>query len=222
MKQAKSTNKTTAELLKEAATVLFGKYGYEGTSVRLIAANAGVSAGQITKLFGSKENLFNEIVMDIYSSACKDYEPIIGEYEYLKRAGLCTEEAVWGLIERIIDMQISFTFDQERTNRTQIIKVQTLNHEMMRTSARLVSLTKDKIENTLAELFREVFKQKRRLHCVSISRAVNGAIVSFSEHPDLLLDEVLTSEYMPQSKQWLQEYIKDYIMDSLRLEAQRE
>ena len=37
MRKPKSSGKTTAELLKEAAISLFGQYGYEGTSVRLIA-----------------------------------------------------------------------------------------------------------------------------------------------------------------------------------------
>lgn len=221
MRRVRTSDKTAAELLKEAATTLFGKYGYEGTSVRMIAQKAGLSAGQITANFGSKENLFNEIVMDVYTSACKDYDPIIGEYEYLKREGRCTQEDVWRLIEKIVDMQISFTLERDCVNRVQIMKIQSLNDENMRTSARLVQLTKNKIETTMADLLHEVFRQKRHLHCITISRAVNGAIVSFAEHPELLLDEVLKGSQMPQSKQWMQEYIKDYIMDSLRLEAQR-
>ena len=48
MRKANTTGKTTAERLKEAAVSLFGKYGYEGTTVRHIAKKAGVTAGQIT------------------------------------------------------------------------------------------------------------------------------------------------------------------------------
>lgn len=71
-------------------------------------------------------------------------------------------------------------------------------------------------------MLRDVFRQKKTLHAKTISRAVNGAIVSFAEHPELLYDEVLSSSYMPQSKEWMRGYIKNYIMDSLRLEARKE
>lgn len=212
--------KTTAELLKETAVRLFGTYGYEGTSVRLIAKHAGVSAGQITVHFGSKENLLNEIVMDMYTATCRDYDPIIGEYEYLKRRGLCTEEAVWRLIGRIVDLQIGFALDEKNLFAVQIMNVHIFS-ERNRTSTKLAQLTKSKIEDTLAALLREVFRQKKTLHAKTISRAVNGAIVSFAEHPDLLYNEVLESRYMPRTREWMEGYIRHFIMDGLRLEAER-
>ena len=43
MRKQRSTDKTTAQLLKEAATKLFARYGYEGTTVREIARLAGVT-----------------------------------------------------------------------------------------------------------------------------------------------------------------------------------
>jgi AcrR family transcriptional regulator len=220
-KSSNKSNKTTAELLKEAAVSLFGKYGYEGTSVRLIAKRAGVTAGQITANFGSKEKLFNEIVMDIYMSTCKYYDPIIGEHEYLKSQNLCSEQAIWRLIEKIIDTQIDFVLNLKNMDAVKIINTHMFN-ENVDTSAKLAQLTKSKIEDTLADMLREVFKQKKHLHSLTISRAVNGAIVSFAEHPDLLFNQVLHGKYMPQSKVWMKEYLKNFIMDSLRNEALKE
>ena len=74
----------------------------------------------------------------------------------------------------------------------------------------------------MAQMLRDVFKQKKLLHVKTISRAVNGAIVSFAEHPDLLYNEVVTGQYMPQAKEWMREYIKNYIMESIHREALRE
>lgn len=221
MNKVKTSNKTTAELLKEAAVKLFGMYGYEGTSVRLIAKHAGVTAGQITANFGSKENLLNEIVMDMYTATCRDYDPIIGEYGYLKEHDLCTEDAVWSLIEKIVDIQIDFVLNEKNIYAVQIMNVHVFS-ERTRTSTKLVQLTKSKIEDTLAMMLRDVFRQKKTLHAKTISRAVNGAIVSFAEHPDLLYNEVFSSGYMPQTKEWMRAYIKNYIMDGLRLEARKE
>ena len=221
MNKGKTGNKTTAELLKEAAVKLFGTYGYEGTSVRLIARHAGVTAGQITANFGGKENLLNEIVLDLYTDTCRDYDPIIGEYEYLKKKDLCTEEAVWTLIEKVVDTQLRFVLDEKNLYAVQIMNVHAFS-ERNRTSAKLVQLAKSKIEDMLAQMLRDVFRQKKMLHAKTISRAVNGAIVSFAEHPDLLYHEVMSSRYMPQTKEWMRDYIKNYIMDSLRMEARRE
>ena len=221
MRKVSSQEKTASERLKEAATSLFGKFGYEGTSVRLIAKKAGLTAGQITANFGSKENLFNEIVMDIYTSTCKDYDPILGAYEYLKKENKLTREEAWKLIEKIVDTQIDFTLDPKNLDAVQILNVHMFN-DSMRTSTMLAQLTKSKIEDSLADLFREVFKQKKHLHVLTISRAVNGAIVSFAEHPALLYNDVMNGSHMPQSKEWMREYIKNYIMGSIHMEAERE
>lgn len=57
--------------------------------------------GQITVNFGSKENLFNEIIMDIHAETCRHYDLLIGEY--IKRNSLLTEADAWRLIETIVD-----------------------------------------------------------------------------------------------------------------------
>jgi AcrR family transcriptional regulator len=47
--------------LRDAALELFGKRGYDGTSVRDIAERAGVTAGLVTHHYGTKENLRKEV-----------------------------------------------------------------------------------------------------------------------------------------------------------------
>lgn len=46
----------------DAARRLFAARGYEGTSIREVAAEAGVTAGSVMAYFGSKDGLFREIV----------------------------------------------------------------------------------------------------------------------------------------------------------------
>jgi len=50
------------EKIIESAIKLFGTKGFEGTSVREIAADAGVNVAMINYYFGSKENLFEKSV----------------------------------------------------------------------------------------------------------------------------------------------------------------
>lgn len=51
---------TTRDALVEVARRRFAKAGYAGTSLRAIAAEAGVDPALVAHFFGSKENLFRE------------------------------------------------------------------------------------------------------------------------------------------------------------------
>ncbi len=50
------------EIIIESALKLFSTKGFEGTSVREIAAEAGVNVAMISYYFGSKEKLFESVV----------------------------------------------------------------------------------------------------------------------------------------------------------------
>ena len=52
---------TTKAKIRNATFKLFGEYGFEATSTRQIAREAGVSLGLIRYHFGSKENLRTEV-----------------------------------------------------------------------------------------------------------------------------------------------------------------
>jgi AcrR family transcriptional regulator len=52
-------------LLLDAATKLFGKYGYHGTTVPMIVAEAGSSTGSFYMYFKNKEEAFNAALEEI-------------------------------------------------------------------------------------------------------------------------------------------------------------
>ncbi|MEU2712567.1 TetR family transcriptional regulator [Streptomyces sp. NPDC007205] len=64
----------TRTALRGAAVLRFGKYGYEGTSVRDIAGDVGVDAALVYRYFGSKEALFNDV-----AGTGKIFEPLLEE-----------------------------------------------------------------------------------------------------------------------------------------------
>ncbi len=59
---ARSRTATRSRLL-EAARLRFQEQGFDGTTVRDIATDAGVDAALIKRYFGSKEGLFTEITL---------------------------------------------------------------------------------------------------------------------------------------------------------------
>ncbi len=50
------------ELILEAATVAFGDYGYVGTTTAVVAKAAGVSQPYVVRMFGTKQQLFVEVL----------------------------------------------------------------------------------------------------------------------------------------------------------------
>ena len=53
---------TTRAAMLDAAVCRFARDGYDGASVRDIAADAGVDAALVSRYFGGKEELFNEVL----------------------------------------------------------------------------------------------------------------------------------------------------------------
>ncbi|MEU0202444.1 MULTISPECIES: TetR family transcriptional regulator [unclassified Streptomyces] len=70
----KRSASATRTALRAAAAFRFGKYGYEGTSVRDIAGDVGVDAALVYRYFGSKEALFNDV-----SGTGRMFEPLLDE-----------------------------------------------------------------------------------------------------------------------------------------------
>jgi AcrR family transcriptional regulator len=58
----------TRRAILESAKRAFARAGYEGAGVREIAAGAGVTAMLINRYFGSKEQLFAEVVVEIMAN----------------------------------------------------------------------------------------------------------------------------------------------------------
>ncbi|MES2170767.1 MAG: TetR family transcriptional regulator [Actinomycetota bacterium] len=50
------------ELILEAATAVFGDYGYVGTTTAVVAKAAGVSQPYVVRMFGTKQQLFIEVL----------------------------------------------------------------------------------------------------------------------------------------------------------------
>jgi AcrR family transcriptional regulator len=77
------------QLLLDAARDLFAERGFKGTSTRDIADRAGVSEVMIFRHFGSKANLFQESVIEPFTSFMQRY---IADYRSREHGKLSPEE----------------------------------------------------------------------------------------------------------------------------------
>lgn len=64
--------KATDERIYRAATIEFGKNGYSNTTLASIAKSSGITPGLIVQNFGSKENLYRRIAVDIVTKSQDD------------------------------------------------------------------------------------------------------------------------------------------------------
>jgi TetR/AcrR family acrAB operon transcriptional repressor len=77
MRRTKEATARTRQSLLDTALRLFGQRGYSGTTLRLIAAEAGCSRGPIYWHFANKEELFEEILA--YSQV--PLEQLVDQYQ---------------------------------------------------------------------------------------------------------------------------------------------
>lgn len=79
--------------LLDAALQLFSEHGFDGTSVRMVADKAGMNVSMISYYFGSKEKMFDEL--------------IVRKTEYMRQhlAALVGNETLdpWQKLEQLID-----------------------------------------------------------------------------------------------------------------------
>src|SRR4029078_8177484 len=84
----------------EAAERLFGAHGYEGTSVRDIAQEAGVNLAMISYYFGSKEGLLEALFANRISAGTLVLESL------LKDTSLEPMEKIEQLVDGIVDRML--------------------------------------------------------------------------------------------------------------------
>ncbi len=97
-----------------AAEELFAKNGFEGASVRDIAQHAGVNVAMISYYFGSKENLFEAIVMNRMASSGVMLEGILNDET------LSPLEKLKTVVDRYVDRILEHPFYHKIIMRQQL------------------------------------------------------------------------------------------------------
>ena len=208
---------SNSEKIKMAAMKLFSEYGYGSTTVRLIAKEAGLSAGQIAVHYGSKEELYDSIIKDAIKISHDMITALQERRDQLEKQGELTKENVWKLIKELIVDLIDYCFDPYNRACIMMVNVSLPN-------SRIVEIAKKQFQDTiviqhemfLAQLLQEYAERKGYLKYRVISRAVNGAIVSFAEHKEFLISELYSSEDRDQALYYAKGHLKNFILNSLR------
>ena len=90
-----SSGETTRRVIIEASYQLFTEQGYHGTSMRAIAAQAGITAGSIYNHFADKEQIIQAVILQ--------YHPILRVLPHLREVkGASAEELIRDAAHRLL------------------------------------------------------------------------------------------------------------------------
>lgn len=103
-----SSTKTKQNIL-DSAMDEFIKYGFDKASLRIIAANAGVTTGALYKHFKNKDDIFCTLVSPIYDELIKRYNAASDKFfKHLKKNGL---DYQWKSETKTIEEIIKFMYE---------------------------------------------------------------------------------------------------------------
>ena len=139
------------EHILDTAENLFAEFGYEGTSTRALAKEAGVNVAMISYYFGSKEKLFEALVERRTN------------YTHEKLTSLVKEETdPWLKLSKVVDMYVERILSNPRFHRIMCREIsllqrseltENLNEILARNTKELIKIVKQGIK---AKAFREV------------------------------------------------------------------
>jgi TetR/AcrR family transcriptional regulator, regulator of cefoperazone and chloramphenicol sensitivity len=89
------SGETTRQRLIDAALEVFGEFGFEGASTRMLADKAGANLAAIPYHFGSKEGLYRAAAQYIVDRMAQHTSPLLEQIEHaLRRAPLPRSQAL--------------------------------------------------------------------------------------------------------------------------------
>lgn len=202
-------------ILKESAQKLFAEYGFERTTVRMIASEANIAQSQITFNFGSKEGLYQSIIADIIEGIRNTYKPINAQIEKLRETNELTEDLCWYYIEFFVETLINRALDPDYHYQMRLVSMGG-NSPCKGDEDSISKCIITNIELPLAHLIMNTSNNIKYLRARTISRAINGSITSFGEHENLFVNEIVNGTHMPDAYDWMIKYLRLYILDSIR------
>lgn len=162
-----------------AGVRMFSRYGFDGTTTRMIAENAGVHLSQLSFYYGSKESLYNACAEFIASLADSFYSEASRKAETLLARGKVTKKEAYASIAELIDLQIIATTQAKYRSTLKLIYWEQFNSTMP--AHPISDVVYERVEKIIAELFVAATGMDFEKALVA-SRFVNGAVIAFGEH----------------------------------------
>lgn len=211
---AVSNDTSTKEKLIRTGIELFSKYGYDGTTMRMIAQDANVNVASVSFYFGSKQNFYKSVLEYAAEDATPIYDVFYKEFLAAKESGSIDKDKAFELIEKLLSLQLYIAIDQPLKKYVSLLYwEQMLPPENCSPITEKVSLV---IEDSLTYLLTCYNSSLDYGRALLISRFVNGGIIAFCEHPGFI-NGISSKMNLHLGSEFIKNSLKQFILNSIAL-----
>lgn len=197
---------STKKKLLRAGIKLFAEYGYAATSTRMIATEAGVNLSAISFHFTNKECLYVACLEYVHKKVMDYYESSYAEIEEAFQSDKMDEEAAFHYLGKMIDQQIEVAFNKKYQNTLALIYWENKEIDYVRP---LSSAVFERQEFAMARLIMVLAPKITEKQAVLASRQINGSIIAFGEHGNLVQLEEEDYEVDYKGSSWIYDEVKN-------------
>lgn len=212
MQEISGKNDTTKQKLVKAGIRLFSRYGYTATTTRMIAHEAEVNLSAISFHFGNKECLYSsclEYMCDkIHSYYEKSHEEIKGVFD----RGEMTKGLAYSFLEKLIDLQLEAAFGYQYQTTLALVYQENTGPEGLCPLSTIIFEKQEKVMARLLQFLSPLSDQKAMI----ASRFINGSIIAFAEHKNLVLPYILKTDKDGAFPPWVRDEIKENCLAIIR------
>jgi len=200
---------TSREKLLTAGVYLFARFGYKGTSTRMIAETTNLNIATMHFHFKNKENFYKSVIAHVEDQIKSKYSDFKGKIDDLQAEAEIDQDTIWRLICEFVDLQLDIAFDE---NESDIFLLLSREQLYDLDELPLTRIIFEKAENSLTFLLTHYYKSFPIEKVIVISRLINGGIVSYGDHAAFFSSSPVTQSF---SKSFIKENTRDFILKSI-------
>lgn len=206
------TTNNTKDKLIETGIKLFSKYGYDGTTTRMIAKDSGFNISLVSFYFGNKQNFYRAVLEHVANAADIYFDEFYKEFLYEKENGNINRNKAWDLIEKLVYAQLYVGINKPKPEYVSLLYWEQINPP--EGCSPITEKVNVRTEESLAYLLTCYESTIDYRKATLISRFINGGIITFSEHPGFI--ENITSRIrMHPTDDFIKHTLKQFIMSSI-------
>ncbi len=202
----------TKEKLIQTGIRLFSKYGFEATTMRMIAKEADVNIATISFHFENKKNFYRAVLEYAAENCDAYYDEVYENIALAKESGILDQDKAWDLIDQLLSLQLYMAINQPWPEYISLLYWEQI--QPPEDCSPLTETVNKKMEGALAFLLTQYEPSLEYSKAILISRFISGGIITFGEHPAFTNYIKEKIEYRP-IEDFIKETLKPYILSSI-------
>lgn len=205
----------TKDKIIQTGIRLFAKNGYEATTMRMIANDAGINIALISFYFGNKQNFYKSVLEYVANDISPYYNLVYNKIEVLKKEkGFIDKDEALNLIAQLLNLQLYIAINQQQPWPDYVSLLYWEQRQPPEGNSPFTEKVTLEVEDTLSYLLTQYEPSLDYRKASIISRFINGGIISFSEHPGFtkIIKEKIGQKV---SEDFIKNTLKHFIISSI-------